>query len=278
MRLFEIYSEPNSALLRHLRNDDIDPYRLWHYFADWVVDDFNNDGDLLSELEKAAGEDLHADDSDDIRENILDLEPEVFYRLSTQTQKDFQEHFETHNLHQMFQDEPTEVPSKYHFSLDDKRLLKRLTWLVHFSDDAYSIARNGFSYGMDDMDRLGLTTHFTDHFRKRDRGYNFAFEANSHYAKSAARIKRYGKNAVLFQNSGVKTHHYADEEQQIIFWGADVKPSNIILLQRDYEDSAWAVMRHPSHSDGVLYKADSYESAVKWVVSHHQQYRRYIYG
>ena len=44
----------------------------------------------------------------------------------------------------------------------------------------------------------------------------------------------------MFQNSGVHCYHYGDEENQVVFWGADVDPRDIILITHDPEVAAWA--------------------------------------
>jgi hypothetical protein len=47
-------------------------------------------------------------------------------------------------------------------------------WLIHFTNEANSIAENGFEYGVDDMTKLGLTTSLGE-FDKKYGGYNFAY-------------------------------------------------------------------------------------------------------
>src|SRR4051812_38904112 len=89
------------------------------------------------------------------------------------------------------------------------------------------------------MDKLGLTKYIGDN-EKKYAGYNFAFEALGRDANWSASQGKYGKHAVLFQNSGVHCYHYGDEETQIVFYGADVSPKNIIYLRNEGGD--WQVM------------------------------------
>jgi len=98
--------------------------------------------------------------------------------------------------------EPAGAPTWSHMSLERETLLPRNTWLIHFTNEPYSIAKNGFTIGMDDMERLGLTTYFSKEYKSLG-GYNFAFLAPSREANWAATKRRYGKSAVMFQNSGI---------------------------------------------------------------------------
>ena len=66
----------------------------------------------------------------------------------------------------------SEYPAWSYF--DDKPTLIKNQWLIHFTNDADDIAREGFKYGVDDMTKLGLTTHLGE-FDKKYGGYNFAY-------------------------------------------------------------------------------------------------------
>jgi hypothetical protein len=92
-------------------------------------------------------------------------------------------------------------------------------WLVHLTNDADGIMSKGFLYGVDNMEKLGLTTHMGDADKEMG-GYNFAYDIQDvdRYGKSRGRYK-YGEEAVFFRASGIKIQHHADEEPQIIFYG-----------------------------------------------------------
>jgi hypothetical protein len=168
--------------------------------------------------------------------------------------------------------DPADAASTEFLSLQHNRLLPRQTWLVHFTDDPNAIAEQGFAMGTFDMTRLGLTTYTQN--SAKERGYNFAFIADGRHANWAASEGKYGKHAVMFQNSGVHTWHSADEEDQIIFWGADVKPSDIVVLKHHRDD--WYVQSHDQrhgYTDRSLFAGD-FEKCVAWVITNFQQYHR----
>jgi len=251
--LSEKYSRENMYLLRHLNTDGFDYYNYWWVIAKWI-----EDNDLRDELEERSGQTFENDLSEE--------EPELFEKLTPEEQKECKEWVVEYLMH----NDPADAPSTGYFMPDDK-LIHRLTWLIHFSDHASNIWHQGFTHGVDDMDKLGLTTYMhTD--KKKYGGYNFAFEANSRYADWAAAEGKYGKSAVMFQNSGVSAWHDGDEEQQIIFWGADVDPRSIVYLSQDYED--WFVH---GRDDTELFKGD-FKSAVAWVMKNSQQYRGVLHG
>lgn len=156
---------------------------------------------------------------------------------------------------------------------DKPKMLRPDTWLIHFTDSAINIAYDGFKKGVDDMTKLGLTTHLGNAAKKYG-GYNFAFVAYSREAKNAARENKYGKEAVMFQSSGVQAYHYGDNENQVMFWGKSVNPNKLVFLSRDYDN--WCVSTMRMNRD-CAYKGD-FENVVDWVIENHQQYRHKIAG
>lgn len=277
--LSEKYSSDNAALLRYMKEKPIDPYAFWHMFPDWY--DNNYDGDIEALIEKSGLASYGVD-----VDNFLE-QPEYFYDLPEEIRSHFESDIKEEFMHDMMRDDPTEVPTWGHMSLNRDKLIERLTWLIHFSDEAPSIARGGFQYGVDQMDRLGLTKWMGE-YQKEHGGYNFAFKADSRYAFHAASGHRgqakYGRHAVMFQNSGVIAYHFGDEEDQVIFHGSDVDPRDIILLMEVYGD--WIVMPHPTKASrypGQLSKEEGvfrgdFEKVVKWVMQNHRQYARVITG
>jgi len=141
----------------------------------------------------------------------------------------------------------TEKPP--HESMDYRSYVKP-TWLIHFTDDARSIADNGFEFGHEEMDRgLHLTTNKGE--RRSGPGYNFAFEVSDSNALSG---DKYGDEAVVFWGDGVKVYHYGDEEDQVIFWGKNVDPRMIFPITKS--DGSW-VVEHPGR-DEPLYGVPPY--------------------
>jgi len=178
--------------------------------------------------------------------------------------KDFK-NWLVNNHHLLDSDDPNN-PSYLHFNYNS--IVPPGTWLVHFSDDASAIGRNGFEFGHEDMGNLGLTTYFKDTVRKRQPGWNFAFEALSRYAKTAASRNKYGKHAVLFQAAGVSAYHAGDEEDQIMFQGKDAK--NIVTLTND--GSEWSVQ---DRNGRIIFHSD-YGNVAQWVISNYNQYRNVL--
>jgi hypothetical protein len=257
--LFEKYSSSNSYLRNYLAtSDDFDPYHYWGAIALWA--EKNEDG------REAFAEILGKDHigADDIQEE----EPDIFYKLPEHLQHEAAQWATDY----IMRHDPAEAASTQFFSLRDKRLVPRQTWLVHFTDDPDAIAEQGFAMGTHDMARLGLTTHYKKS-AKTFGGYNFAFIADSKYANWAASERKYGKHAVMFQNSGVHTWHYSDEEDQIIFWGADVKPRDIVVLMHRDDWQVRSNDQRNGYTDRSLFVGD-FEKCVDWVIANFQQYRR----
>lgn len=105
-------------------------------------------------------------------------------------------------------DTPTYLHLSYLKDVDDD-------WLIHGTNHAADIESGGFTRGVWDYATLGLTTWFKD--EAKTGGFNFAFYAEA-FDEDA--VLAYGKEAVIFQASGIETYHWADNQQQIIFWGS----------------------------------------------------------
>lgn len=140
------------------------------------------------------------------------------------------------------------------------------TWLVHFTDDPYSIAKEGFKYGHEDTNGLALTTWYTNEARKRHAGYNFAFKVGSRDARICARQNKYGKHAVVFWGAGVEAYHSGDEEDQIIIWGPSVNTNLIFPVLN--EEGSWVV--NDWRNDKLLIKDDDFNKVAEWVVNNNQ--------
>lgn len=253
----ETYSRQNLQLLRFLKERDFDPYAYWWWISRWIID--NDRVVTLSDILQTELDD----------EDVGDLDPEVFFRLPQELQREIADDVSE----RLMQASPSDAPTWKHMDLNRDRLLHRQEWLIHFSDHAESIAQSGFKHGVDDMSRLALTTWMSDG-DKLDGGYNFAFKATSRYALSAASRGTYGKHAVLFRSSGVEAYHYGDEEDQVMFWGEDVEPHDVVLLRRDYDE--WKVIARSAKREVVF--SGSFEDAVKWVIANFDRYRRALTG
>lgn len=260
--LRETYTEDNVALLRYFLNNDADPYPVW-----WYICQVLKGKKSLAHLSRLLGEPITSADE------LNDMDPGfVWKKLPPKVQKTVMERA----LAMVSRDAPAEAPTKSYMSLVGARLLPRTTWLVHFSNQADAIKRQGFVYGMDDMDRLGLTTHFTNGAKKFG-GYNFAYVADSRYAVIGAREDKYGEHAVVFQNAGVLVDHWSDEEQQVIFYGKDVSPRNLIEL-RGERDGTFGVVPVVRIQNREYLFSGKYPAVIQWIQTNHQQYRTQLYG
>lgn len=143
-------------------------------------------------------------------------------------------------------------------------------WLIHFSDNAYYIWKEGFQYATDDIQHLAYSGAGQTK-NKENEGYCFAYTINEFdkYAFDRRRPK-YGDEAVMFQASGVKATHYGDEEEQVMFYNKDAK--NIVYLQYD-DDSEWFVA---SNDGKPLYHNEELSNVVEWVVNNFDQYRKHL--
>ena len=164
--------------------------------------------------------------------------------------------------------DPVYAPLFLHASYEG---LVKNQWLIHFTDDAFSISSKGFTRGVDNMAHLGLTTNFSENVKKNG-GYNFAyllndFERYAFEGRGGGR-PRYGSECVIFRASGVKIYHYGDNEPQVIFWGKDAR--DIIPITRDGNDE-WVL---PTDDHGKpVYKNEDLDNVVNWVVNNFEQYR-----
>lgn len=160
-----------------------------------------------------------------------------------------------------------EYPAWSFFS--EGKLVKN-QWLIHFTNNPWSIAKNGFTRGVSEIEKLGLTTHLGE-FDKKYGGYNFAFRAEIYhrYAKGRHGYK-YGDEAVMFIGSGIEAYHYGDEEPQVIFFGKNAK--YIVPITKEYDD--YAV--HNLKSGGIIYKSQDLDDVVSWVMRNYQQYQNKI--
>lgn len=235
MRLVE-NGDRHTRLLQYLKGEKFDLYKHAGDLELWLTH-HREYRELLSEITGRPKIDLV-------------YSPSLFYKFP----KDVQTEAIAWVYEWLTRNSPEEAPSNQYLTLSNDNLIPGTTWLVHFTDEPDAIAKNGFTIGMVDHTKLGLTTYHSNTNRdKRSGGYNFAFEADSADAASASREHKYGEDAVMFQSSGVACYHVTDNEEQIIFNGQDVDPRKIVILRR-YEDS-WQVK---SYNGG-------FEDCVKWV-------------
>ena len=245
-------------MLNYAKNAGSESYNmeeLRYLFRDWMQD-------AHSELE-----DLDYMDDLDF-EDLKDRYGEYFDEFKSKLERG------------LYRNEP-EIYSNTMRNMDliKPKLLPNNTWLIHFSDYARNIAREGFTVGADDIVNLGLTRHYNKGYESE--GYNFAFLANSKEVENTANSKKYGKHAVLFRGSGVHFYHYGDSENQIVFHGPDVK--EFVLLER--VDGDFRVIGNQKHiardylfDPTLTHKSeDSIRQCINWVETNWQQYKNVLF-
>ena len=227
------------------------------YFLEWLQREYPDIPEGLGIMppdEAEAGDDFE-ERMDAFREDFLDRD--LFGRVPP----DIYDQFLEYGGNWVMQNDPANAPSFMHLTY--KGIVKN-QWLVHFTDHADDISREGFTKGMWDLSKLGLTTYYTDNAKEAG-GYCFAVPADD---TGSLRGFDFGKHAVLFRASGLMTYHSGDEFYQVIFWGKDARDI-IPIRHNDY--SNWEL---PCGSSGrPVFQAEKIQDAVDWAIENFQQYR-----
>lgn len=261
--LSEVYSRNTNFIKTYLKDKPLDFSEYCYQFVYWLQNEFEE-----YQLEDIA--DKHNISLDELLDDSDIYESSVHQMIFNELMKnpEYKELFISY-----IGANEIDAPMYSAMELNREKLLPRQTWLVHFTNDAESIGHEGFKYGFEDVRGLHLTTHHYD--RKKYPGYNFAFIANSKDARNAEREHKYGRQFVLFQNSGVSTYHYGDEEEQIIFYGPDVNPRDIVTVVQGH-DTDYAVINKNTHQE--IFKSDNYIDIINWVAKNFAQYRKALTG
>ena len=154
------------------------------------------------------------------------------------------------------------------------------SWLIHFSDKAEKISKEGFIYGVDNYDGLTVTGYGKGHGvitdDKVQDGFNFAYDANDFrlYFRNFAGNPKYGHHAVLFKSNGIKVFHNGDNEYQVIFWGPTAK--NLIFIEnfyyREIGERVWCIRSLKTNK--ITYYNKDLSEVVKWAINNYDQYQR----
>jgi hypothetical protein len=145
------------------------------------------------------------------------------------------------------------------------RLIKivKNQWCIHFGNDATEIAKEGFTSGTDNINRLAYTNAGR---KKPTAGYNFAFLINDR----SVDFNEYGNEAVIFRTSGVEIYHYGDDQNQVIFYGPYAKDFIPIKYNGEYGD--WTV----EGQNGQILKMGNPSEIAQWATENLPQYRKQI--
>lgn len=283
-KLSERYSREMMGFLKYMKSP-LDQYAAWDEFPSWFEENYGDDEDAINWLNTVTNGTVDAEGIDYAL--TYETDPSMFDSLPENIQKHFMSDI-AELAQKKAEYDPARADTRVHMNLDDTKPLKRETWLVHFSNNAYDIAREGFTRAVSNVDVLGLTKHGLPDYEYSETGdgYAFAFFADSRDAEAAASEQKYGDDCVIFQNSGVHTYHHGDEENQIVFYARDVDPRNIIYMKEVGGD--WVIMPHPGKEDrygnhddydlegGLI--SGNYMKMVEWIKKNHRQYSKALYG
>ena len=135
-------------------------------------------------------------------------------------------------------------------------------WCIHFGSDSENIAREGFTGGTPEIEHLAYTNAGA---QKSSAGYDFAFLINDR----SVDYNGYGDEAVIFRTSGVEIYHYGDNQNQVVFWGPNVK--SFIPIHQDNGD--WVVY---GQNGQVLVRCGRPSEIALWATENLPQYRKQI--
>ena len=138
-------------------------------------------------------------------------------------------------------------------------------WLVHNSDYAWDIWREGFQYG-DEIGSLAYSNAGST-AGKEYGDYLFAFPIDDAPSPSYRFHKlKYGDSSVVFIGTGNEFYHYGDEEDQVIFDRR--QPTGCFVV--DETDGYWCVY---GKSDRPLVRFEEYSDCLKWIKKNGYDYR-----
>ena len=172
---------------------------------------------------------------------------------------------EENNLCDHFVSEMQSIADDYELpswcTMKFNRIVKN-EWCIHFGSDSDSIAKEGFTGGTPDIEHLAYTNAGA---QKTSAGYDFAFLMNDRNVD----YNEYGDEAVIFRTSGVEIYHYGDNQNQVVFWGPNVK--NFIPIHQDNGD--WVVYGAKGQ---ILVRCGRPSEIAIWATENLPQYRKQI--
>ena len=158
--------------------------------------------------------------------------------------------------------DPEEQPSWMIMSLIE---IVKNRWCIHFTNnanDAYNIAKNGFTKGVKNINFLAYTINR----EKNSPGYDFAFLLDD----NELNFNSFGNGAVIFRTNGVLTYHEEDASSQVVFWGPNVK--EMIPIEKDQNSASWMI----KGANGKVLKSGTPSELAAWVDNNFVQYRNQI--
>lgn len=166
-----------------------------------------------------------------------------------------------------FDIDENEQPTWYY--LDYRDIIKN-QWLIHFTDDAYGIVKDGFTGLVSDFTKLGLTTRIgkDSYHRDGDAGFGFCYLLSDFekYGKNRHAWK-YGSEAVVFRASGVRVWHHGDEEYQVIFKSDTV--TDIVAIEKGADGEHYI---QGKGRDNAI-RIGELSALAHWIPDNYGQYR-----
>lgn len=182
---------------------------------------------------------------------------------------------------------------------EDGKEIVHNEWMVHFSDYADKIAKEGFTKGNDYEGNLKSATYQRG---KTEGGYNYAYLASDVIGGKGYKFLDYLKERetpfVMFKGNGYRFHHNQDEEDQVVL--NNVQKGTMVFVRRLYdqwcvlstanpnwknrtkdinprpEDERFAMYNPRNIIEGILYSDDDIDKVIKWVMNNFDQYRSKI--
>lgn len=182
---------------------------------------------------------------------------------------------------------------------EDGKEIVHNEWMVHFSDYADKIAKEGFTKGNDYDGKLKSATYQRG---KTEGGYNYAYLASDVIGGKGWKFLDYLKERetpfVMFKGNGYRFHHNQDEEDQVVL--NNIQKGTMVFVRRLYdqwcvlstanpnwknrtkdinprpEDERFAMYNPRNIIEGILYSDDDINKVIKWVVNNFDQYRSKI--
>ena len=182
---------------------------------------------------------------------------------------------------------------------EDGKEIVHNEWMVHFSDYADKIAKEGFTKGNDYEGNLKSATYQRG---KTEGGYNYAYLASDVIGGKGYKFLDYLKERetpfVMFKGNGYRFHHNQDEEDQVVL--NNIQKGTMVFVRRLYdqwcvlstanpnwknrtkdinprpEDERFAMYNPRNIIEGILYSDDDIDKVIKWVMNNFDQYRSKI--
>lgn len=182
---------------------------------------------------------------------------------------------------------------------EDGKEIVHNEWMVHFSDYADKIAKEGFTKGNDYDGKLKSATYQRG---KTEGGYNYAYLASDVIGGKGYKFLDYLKERetpfVMFKGNGYRFHHNQDEEDQVVL--NNIQKGTMVFVRRLYdqwcvlstanpnwkkrtkdinprpEDERFAMYNPRNIIEGILYSDDDIDKVIKWVMNNFDQYRTKI--